>query len=268
MKILSLDTTMAACSAAVIDTAARFRWLRRSSPWSGGHAEALPPMVAELMRTSGLDYGDIDRIAVTIGPGTFTGVRIGLSFARGLGLARGIPVIGIDCLTAIAANETARRPLLVVSDARNDEVYAASFDADRTLISGPCIKAATLVDLPAHGLVIGTAAYAVLAASGRSDVDASSAGDLPVAANFARLAEKGRACRHAGTALPARTRRQTTVRSLAKSRPADDRIPVPLQQRRFSRRFTPSRSRTAGRQRPSRSTAHARRHRRDCAGKR
>lgn len=190
MKILSLDTAMAACSAAVIDTGSPLPVAEAFQPMERGHAEALPPMVAELMRTSGLDFGEIDRIAVTIGPGTFTGVRIGLSFARGLGLARGIPVIGIDSLTAIAANETARRPLLVVSDARNDEVYAASFDADRALISAPCITVAALANLPANGLVIGTAAPAVLAASGRSDVDASAAGDVPVAANFARLAAK------------------------------------------------------------------------------
>jgi tRNA threonylcarbamoyl adenosine modification protein YeaZ/ribosomal-protein-alanine acetyltransferase len=190
MKILSLDTTMAACSAAVIDTdnahplAAAFVAMER------GHAEALPPMVAEVMRVSGLAFSQIDRIAVTTGPGTFTGVRIGLAFARGLGLAGVIPVIGIDSLAAIAANETRRGPLLVVSDARNDEIYAALFDADLHQMAPPHVTTAAAVaaDVPSETLVLGTAAQAVIAASGRNDLVLSLAGKLPVAAQFAKLA--------------------------------------------------------------------------------
>jgi tRNA threonylcarbamoyladenosine biosynthesis protein TsaB len=191
MKILSLDTTMAACSAAIIDTdrtpplAAAFVAMER------GHAEALPPMVAEVVAQSGLGFSDIDRIAVTIGPGTFTGLRIGLSFARGLGLAAGIPVAGIDSLSAIAANEAAKAPLLVVSDARNDEVYAAVFDPDRKLISAPHVTSASgaAAGLPSGTLVMGTAARAVLAAGARNELVLSLADDLPIAAHFARLAK-------------------------------------------------------------------------------
>jgi tRNA threonylcarbamoyl adenosine modification protein YeaZ/ribosomal-protein-alanine acetyltransferase len=190
MRILSIDTAMAACSAAVVDTdqdvplAAAFQAMER------GHAEALAPMVAEVMRASGLAFSDIDRIAVTVGPGTFTGVRIGLSFGRGLGLVRGIPVIGIDSLSAIAANEASCGPLLVVSDARNDEVYAASFDEARQLISEPRVTTAAgaAEGLPPDALVIGTAKRSVLAMSGRSDLSVSPEGDLPDAARFARLA--------------------------------------------------------------------------------
>lgn len=190
MKILSLDTAMAACSAAVVDTGHALPLAQAFQAMERGHAEALAPMVAEVMQASGLDFSQINRIAVTTGPGTFTGVRIGLSFARGLGVARGIPVIGIDSLTAIAANEAAAIPLLVVSDARNDEVYAASYDENRTLLAGPRITtpAGAAQDAPANALVIGSAARAVLAASGRRDLSASSANDVPVAANFSRLA--------------------------------------------------------------------------------
>lgn len=190
MKILSLDTAMAACSVAVIDTAHAVPLAQAYEAMERGHAEALPPMVAEVMRSAGLDFSHIDRIAVTIGPGTFTGVRIGLSFARGLGLARGVPVIGIDSLAAIAANETAASPLLVVSDARNAEVYAAVFDENRNPVTAPHIttpvKAAE--NLPANTCVIGTAAQSAVAASGRSDLVLSHAGNLPVAAHFACLA--------------------------------------------------------------------------------
>lgn len=190
MKILSLDTAMAACSVAVIDTESPLPLAEALVPMERGHAEALPPMVAEVMAASGLAFADINRIAVTVGPGTFTGVRIGLAFARGLGLALGIPVIGIDSLTAIAANEPSDAPLLVVSDARNAEVYAARFDSARRLVSGPEV---TTVSRAAEGLapetlILGTAAAAVLAEHGGAGLRPSSAPALPVAARFARLA--------------------------------------------------------------------------------
>lgn len=191
MKILSLDTAMAACSAAVIDTEAPQPLAAAFVAMERGHAEALPPMVADVMTASGIGLSEIDRIAVTTGPGSFTGVRIGLAFARGLGLARGIPVIGIDSLTAIAANETRHGPLLVVSDARNDEIYAAAFDARLHSIAKPHITsaAAAAADMPSETLVLGTAAQAVIAASGRHDLVLSQAGSLPVAAHFALLAK-------------------------------------------------------------------------------
>ena len=190
MKILSLDTAMAACSAAVTDTERASPLAEAFTPMERGHAEALPPMVAGVMRASGLDFSQLDRIAVTAGPGTFTGVRIGLAFARGLGLARSIPVIGLDTLSAIAANETAERPLLVISDARNDEVYFACFDAARKIVRAPMVTTAAEATAmaPEGAMLIGTAARAALAAGGRSDLSLSSAGDLPVAAHFARLA--------------------------------------------------------------------------------
>lgn len=167
MKILGIDTAMAACSAAVIDTNRAAPLARAFVPMERGHAEALAPMIERVMREAGISFSDIDRIAVTTGPGTFTGVRIGLAMARGLGLARGIPVIGIDTLTAIAANDQSRTPLLVVSDARNDEVYAAVYDASRNVIHSPAVmtreEAAALV--PEGCAVIGSATAAILEAA-------------------------------------------------------------------------------------------------------
>jgi tRNA threonylcarbamoyladenosine biosynthesis protein TsaB len=190
MKILSLDTAMGACSAAVIDTGSRLPMAAAYVQMERGHAEALPPMVAGVMKTADLRFSQIDRIAVTIGPGTFTGVRIGIAFARGLAQATGIPVVGIDTLSAIAANEAAVSPLLVVSDARNDEVYAAFFDASRKQLIGPHITSAKDVAArtEAGTIVLGTAARGVQTAGGRTDLVLSSAGDLPVAARFATLA--------------------------------------------------------------------------------
>ncbi len=189
MKLLALDTAMAACSAAVIDTDRATPLARAFVPMERGHAEALAPMIEEVMGEAGVSFSEIERIVVTTGPGTFTGVRIGLAMARGLGLARGIPVIGIDTLTAIAANDGSDAPLLVVSDARNDEVYAALFDAVRGISQPPAVmsreQASELAQDGCH--VIGSAAAAVVAASGRRDLVVSRSSALPDAAVFGWL---------------------------------------------------------------------------------
>lgn len=190
MRILSLDTAMAACSAAVVDTGSDAILASAFVPMERGHAEAIAPMVKEVMTKAGLAYSSIDRIAVTTGPGTFTGVRIGLAMARGLGLALNIPVIGIDTLTAIAVNDGSGSDLLVVADARNGEVYAARFDGKRNLLEKPCVaRTSEVLDERAPSpLLLGAAAQAVLTASGRKGIHVSSSCNLPVAAHFAYLA--------------------------------------------------------------------------------
>jgi len=192
MKILALDTAMAACSAAVVNTdgvthpvASQFK------PMERGHAEAIAPMVQEVMASAGMQFSDLDRLAVTTGPGTFTGVRIGLSMARGLGLATGLPVIGIDTLRAIAANDpTPGTAVLVAADARRDEVYAALYDAQRRVLRQPAVMAVAAAghELPPGTRIIGTAAEMVITACGRPDLICSSSGNLPVATQFAALA--------------------------------------------------------------------------------
>jgi tRNA threonylcarbamoyladenosine biosynthesis protein TsaB len=108
-----------------------------------GHAEALAPMVEAVMAEAHLPFSALTRIAVTIGPGTFTGLRIALSFARGLGLALRIPVIGFSSLEAMAlraaADNPKNLPILAIIDARREEAYAQSFDAAGKALSGPAI---------------------------------------------------------------------------------------------------------------------------------
>ncbi len=190
MMILGIDTAMAACSVAVIDTGSGKALASAFVAMERGHAEALAPMVDQVMREAGIAFSAIDRIIVTTGPGTFTGVRIGLAMARGLGLALDIPVVGIDTLSAIAANDTSGFPLLVVSDARNAQVYAARFDGGRHLQMAPCeLSAGEALDhLPTSGLLLGTAAETLAAVSGRADIQVSPASNLPIAATFSRLA--------------------------------------------------------------------------------
>lgn len=101
--ILALETCLSRCSAAVL---AGDRLLAQASePMQRGHAERLAPMVQEVMAGAELAFADLDRLAVTIGPGSFTGMRVGLAFARGLALALGKPIIGLSSLEVLALAE-------------------------------------------------------------------------------------------------------------------------------------------------------------------
>lgn len=126
MKILAADTALGACSVAVLDggrvLAHRFEAMER------GHAEALAPMVDEAMRESGLAFSDIDRLAVTTGPGTFTGQRVGLAFMRGLRVALKRALVGITTLEAMCAaamDESKLEYAAAIHDARRGEAYLA-----------------------------------------------------------------------------------------------------------------------------------------------
>src|SRR5882672_1570381 len=103
MLILAIDTALDACAAAVLDTSAGQLIAAESQAMKRGHAEALMPLIARVMKEAGLPFTALDRIAVTTGPGSFTGLRVGLSAARGIALAAGKPAVGVTTLTAFAA---------------------------------------------------------------------------------------------------------------------------------------------------------------------
>lgn len=134
MNILAVDTALGACSAAVV---ADGRVLaRRHEEMLRGHAEALAPMVHDVMEEAGLAFSALDRLAVTTGPGTFTGQRVGLAFVRALVVALQRPAIGVTTLDAIAAQALTnrdRRWCAVVHDAKRDEVYFGARGNDRPL---------------------------------------------------------------------------------------------------------------------------------------
>lgn len=126
MLILAIDTALDACAAAVLDTDAGKLIAQESLPMKRGHAEALMPLIARVMKASGIAFAALDRIAVTTGPGSFTGLRVGLSAARGIGLAAGKPVVGLTTLTAYAApvvGQESQHPVISAIDARHDHVY-------------------------------------------------------------------------------------------------------------------------------------------------
>src|ERR1041384_4753461 len=138
MLILAIDTALDACAAAVLDTSAGGVIAQESQAMKRGHAEALMPLIARVMKASGVAFAALDRIAATTGPGSFTGLRVGLSAARGIALAAGKPVVGVTTLTAFAApivSENSEHPVISAVDARHDHVYFQALGGDgRSLI--------------------------------------------------------------------------------------------------------------------------------------
>jgi tRNA threonylcarbamoyladenosine biosynthesis protein TsaB len=126
MLILAIDTALDACAAGVLDTEAGKLIAQESLAMKRGHAEALMPLIGRVIKASGLGFADLERIAVTTGPGSFTGLRVGLSAARGLALAAEKPVVGLTTLAAFAApvvNQGGEHPVISAIDARHDHVY-------------------------------------------------------------------------------------------------------------------------------------------------
>src|SRR5712675_3555648 len=140
MLILAIDTALDACAAGVLDTEAGKLIARESLPMKRGHAEALMPLIARVIEQSGIGFAGLDRIAVTTGPGSFTGLRIGLSAARGIALAANKPVVGVTTLTAYAApvvSENREQPVICAIDARHDHVYFQVVNGDGSSLIRP-----------------------------------------------------------------------------------------------------------------------------------
>ncbi len=136
MKILAMDSAAAACSVAIMADgqiiAHDFQEMTR------GHASALLPMVEGVLDQTNLSVEDMDAIAVTIGPGGFTGLRIALSCARGFGVASKLPVIGVTTLEVLALAEQKRDvPLLCALDAKRADLYAQYYDSDGQALCEP-----------------------------------------------------------------------------------------------------------------------------------
>jgi tRNA threonylcarbamoyl adenosine modification protein YeaZ len=119
--LLALDTSLETCSACLYNGQVI---IAREEPMVKGHAERLMPMVAEIFAQSGLKPSQLTRIGVTIGPGSFTGLRVALSAARSMGIALNIPVIGVSSLKCLLKGIDT--DALALIDARHDHCYAES----------------------------------------------------------------------------------------------------------------------------------------------
>ena len=140
MLILAIDTALDACAAAVLDTGTGKLIAMESQAMKRGHAEALMPLIARVMKQAALPFAALDRVAVTSGPGSFTGLRVGLSAARGIALAAGKPAVGLTTLSAYAApivSENGEQPVISAIDARHGQVYFQVVSGDGSSLIRP-----------------------------------------------------------------------------------------------------------------------------------
>ncbi len=126
-RILSLETSTSICSVAIHERGALLAVAEIKEP--GAHAEKLLVLVDEVFEKAGLNFGDLDAVAVSQGPGSYTGLRIGVSTAKGIAYGLDIPLIGINTLQAMAASQPLKPEEFVVAvlDARRKEVYTQTF---------------------------------------------------------------------------------------------------------------------------------------------
>lgn len=173
--VLGIDTATSACAAAVWSVDADSPLAALGEPLQRGQAERLVPLVQEVLAAAGIGFGDLWRIGVTVGPGTFTGLRIGLAAARGFALAADRPLVGVTSFAAaaraVSADRTAGRLRLACIESRRDDLYLQAFDAaDRPLfdpadVLPPDLPAFVAAHLPpGQLLLVGDAAERAAAA--------------------------------------------------------------------------------------------------------
>jgi tRNA threonylcarbamoyladenosine biosynthesis protein TsaB len=164
MIVLALDTAGVDCAAAVYDSGTDSVLGEVTETIGRGHAEVLMAIVDRALAKAGVTLQSIDRIAVSVGPGSFTGIRVGVAAARGFALSLGIPSVGVTTLEVMAASHRERNsanPVLVVMDAKRGEVYLQRFDGNGDAIGEPV--AATIEEFRAiaagfQGCIIGSGA--------------------------------------------------------------------------------------------------------------
>lgn len=198
MIVLGIDTALPACSVAIVDRASGRLLAAQTAPMPVGHAEALMPMVQDALDDAGLLLGDIEVFATTIGPGSFTGVRVGLATARGFALATGRPTVGVttlQCLADTACEQARPRGAFAVAiDARREELYVQSFDREGLALTEPEIldAAEAIARMPAQVSGVFGSGARLLAAQGREDGRALAVlgeAAAPSAKSVARCAE-------------------------------------------------------------------------------
>ena len=140
MRILAIDTALPAVSVCVLDAGEQSAAASESIAMDKGHAEALLPMIARVIARVDRGFSSVGRVAVTVGPGSYTGIRVGVAAARGIAIARGIPVVGLSTLLAIAAPYLAEEHdgiLAVALDAKNGQVYFAAYGSGGRVLASP-----------------------------------------------------------------------------------------------------------------------------------
>lgn len=180
MNILGFDTAGSACSVALLRgdavAASRFEAMAR------GHAEALMPMIQEVLGEASVMFEDLDALAVTVGPGSFTGLRVGLATARGLSLARSLPLVGATTLETVAfgvfcpdgAADRDGMHVMSAMETRREDIYVQTFSAPTEAASEPVAAMPEDIEAtapPGPLVIAGDAARRAFSAFGRSRCD-------------------------------------------------------------------------------------------------
>ncbi|MCR5857707.1 tRNA (adenosine(37)-N6)-threonylcarbamoyltransferase complex dimerization subunit type 1 TsaB [Mesorhizobium sp. J428] len=198
MILLAIDTASSLCAACVFDAAAGRELGRAVEDIGKGHAERLMDVIAEALAAAGKIHADLGAVAVSIGPGSFTGIRVGVAAARGLALGLRVPAHGITTLSAIAeeARDTFPGCRIVASiDAKRDEIYVEDHAADGSITHGPSIvpvdQASALLD-GERPVLAGSGAAVIAAGADPARYELAGGAATADIAVYARLAAAGR----------------------------------------------------------------------------
>lgn len=177
MRILAIDTALPSVSVCVLDEGAAAPVAIESMAMDKGHAEALMPMVERVMARVDGGFASLDRVAATVGPGSFTGIRIGVAAARGIALARKLDVVGVSTLSAFAAPLLADNADTLVAaaiDARHGHVYFSAYGPGGQLLTSPRVlplKEACRLLAGGRARVAGSGAMLLRDEGGRANPD-------------------------------------------------------------------------------------------------
>lgn len=193
MRLLVIDTALDVCAAGVFERDGDGRWRALAEavePMARGHQERIGPVVREVV-TAADGFDALDRIGVTVGPGSFTGLRVGLAFALGLGAALGRPVLGLSTVDGLAASVAADGRVAAAVDARRGQVYLRTYvdgvpDREPAPMDLEAARA-LLVDTGGSWRVVGSGA-ALIAPEGAEIIDLPAA-DLAALARLAGQAD-------------------------------------------------------------------------------
>jgi tRNA threonylcarbamoyladenosine biosynthesis protein TsaB len=199
MLLLAIDTAGPDCAAAITRPGVEAPEILASSAEriGRGHAERLMPMIEAVLGEAGISFGNLDRVGATVGPGSFTGVRIGVAAARGLSLALDIPAVGIGSLDALLYPVARRHRAgtgVAVLDARRGEVYALarSLETGELIVEAaalrPAVLAEQLADCERPLVLTGSGAPLVATLLPASDVRIGDTPESPDIADVAALA--------------------------------------------------------------------------------
>jgi tRNA threonylcarbamoyladenosine biosynthesis protein TsaB len=192
MKLLAIDTAANLCAACIFDGDAGRELGRAVRDIGKGHAEVLMDVIGEALAAANAAYADLDSIAVAVGPGSFTGIRVGVSVARGLALALKIPAVGVSTLEALAfeaRQSLGAKPVLAAIDGGRDGIYAAIYDRFGKIVYAPAVVGLdTLAGLAGKAaLLAGTAAARVAEQTSGKDLLVGPQATTADIAAYARL---------------------------------------------------------------------------------